>query len=518
MSAVISIDAAGDAQEAVSASAPGTAKIRVGSSSTLEVSVNGRPWSSLSTASAGTLTLAAGEQPGLSIADRSFGEGYTVTGATALATITGYNTGAAGVGTSTTSLVKPAGGVNWVSNALRGKWVLVGSTLRPIISNTTTAITIAAITGLSSGTAFSIVDLASIVDQISESDPVAIRIASCVGAVEIRGVDFSTANTLTSLIVANDCTSVRFVACRFNQNLSSAAVDIQRCTRVRFEYCNFSGSADAAISKCQFVEVTGCNNYSGGVVAITDAFSADVTKLTALSAPSRVLSMTRVSTATVEAACSSSGATPIYLESVATFLAVGGLLTGTGNTGYGLEIAFSGLMNITGSSITGSTGDVLFEGNAVTWALELGVTYGRVASATGSAIAQAVPTKTILYGNFLFNGSGDHSSRELYYGIINPAQNTGITATGTVVGDAYQLPAGQHYGIGTVAAGTGVKLHNASALAGPCCVVDNNGANTLKIYPGGGGTINGAASIDLAAGAITMLICCDFATDKWKAI
>ncbi len=133
------------------------------------------------------------------------------------------------------------------------------------------------------------------------------------------------------------------------------------------------------------------------------------------------------------------------------------------------------------------------------------------------AVAQTVPTKTIIYGNQLFNGSGDHSSRELFYGIINPAQNTGITAAGTNAATAYQLPAGEHYGLGTVASGTGVKLHNASALPGPRCVIDNNGANACLVYPTSG-TINGAASYSLAAAAIKMLVCVDYAADKWKVL
>jgi hypothetical protein len=293
---------------------------------------------------------------------------------------------------------------------------------------------------------------------------------------------------------------------------------IERCIKVAVEHCSLSSSADILVRDgCQNVSVTGCVNSGGGVIAVQDCNKVDVTKLSATSAPSRVLSMTRVFSGTAEVAASSGGATPVYLEAVQNFYVVGGTLTGTGNTGYGLQIAFSGQYNLTGSTITGTTNDVLFDGNACAWANELGTTYGRVATQTMGAVAQTVPTKTIIYGNQLFNGSGDHSSRELFYGIINPAQNTGLTAAGTNAATALQLPAGEHYGLGTVAAGTGVKLHNVSALPGPRCVIDNNGANACLVYPTSG-TINGAASYSLAAGAIKMFVCTDFSTDKWKVL
>ena len=81
---------------------------------------------------------------------------------------------------------------------------------------------------------------------------------------------------------------------------------------------------------------------------------------------------------------------------------------------------------------------------------------------------------------------------------------TAIVATGTVIGDAYQLSAEYNF-IGTAAVGTGVRLPElATGLIGMHVAVRNNGANTLKVYPYTAQTIAGGgagASVNLAAGA-----------------
>lgn len=477
------------------------------------------------------VTLAAGDVAGLYLLGipESGADALRIVGARALATLaTGLNSGTAGVGTTSTQLTKPTGASNWTADNLVGFFLSVVSgggaaatpTLRPILSNTTTTLTVSAVAGMDSTTVFQIITPTTKLTRVSTSDLTGMHFQGAPAAIEIYGVDFSATYALDSLIQAYDCTDIKLSGCSFAINTAAPSIDIRRCAKVTIEHCRLTGSADISITDgCRNVVVSGCVNSAGGVIEVSDFVRCDVLGLTATSSPSRVLSLVRGVTAYAEAACSGGGATPIYLESISNFIATGGLLTGSDNTGYGIEIALAGLYTLTGCTITGTTGDVLFEGtHACTWALHLGNTYGRIASQTASAVAQTNPTKTIIYGNVLWDGSADHSARELYYGIINPAQNTGIVATGTTLADAYQLPAGQHYGIGTVAVNTGVKLHNVSALPGPCCVIDNEGANTLKIYPGGGGTINGAANITLAAGAIAMLVCCDFATDKWKTI
>lgn len=82
-------------------------------------------------------------------------------------------------------------------------------------------------------------------------------------------------------------------------------------------------------------------------------------------------------------------------------------------------------------------------------------------------------------------------------GYLKRSVTTGVSAAGTVQGDATALSDGIdiHY-VGTVASGTGVILANAGA--GAKITVINDGANALKVYPPSGHTIAGLAT-DAAA-------------------
>lgn len=472
----------------------------------------------------------SGLTPGVRLLGGVPGQTIRIVGATALAApATGVNAGTAGAATSATSLAKPAAAANWTASDLVGKWLKITSgggapasgaapVLRPILANTTTTISVNSITGMDATSVFEVVTLATLTDTISSADAVGIGASFCFGPVEVCGVSFGTAHAFDSLIHFADCTSVKVSACEINDNTAGNSVLVERCGRVVVEHCRLSGSGDVKVRDwCQSVEIDGCVNASGGVIAVEDCNKVTVAKLSATSSPSRVLSLVRIATASAEVAASGSGATPLYLEAVNCFYVTGGLLTGTGNTGYGIEIAHSGQYTLTGCTITGGTGDVLFDGNACAWGNHFSTTYGRVATATMGAIAQTVPTSTIIFGNSLHINEVYFSSRVLFYGIFNPPQVTGLTATGSVSGDAYQLPAGEFYGFSTVAAGTGAKFHNASALPGPRIIVDNNGANALTLYPTSG-TINGAASVTVAAGAVAIFICTDYGADKWKSL
>lgn len=473
-------------------------------------------------------SYAAGTIAGARLLGGAPGQTIRIVGATSLATLaTGVNAGTAGAATSATSLAKPAAAANWTASNLVGKWLKITSgggssstvpVLRPILANTTTTVSVNTITGMDSTSVFEVVDLATLTDTISSTDAVGIGASFCFGPVEVYGVSFGTAHAFDSLIHFADCVSVKVSACEINDNTATNSLLVERCGRVVIEHCRLSNSGDVKVRDwCQSVEINGCVNSAGGVISVEDCNKVDVTRLSATSAPSRVLSLVRIATASAEVAASSGGATPIYLEAVANFYQTGNLLTGSSNTGYGIEIALAGQYNLTGATITGTTGDVLFEGVNQRYAVELGTSYGAVASMVSRVVAQTVPTQTIVYGNTLFLNEVYFSSRVLFYGIFNPPQTTGLTATGSVSGDAYQLPAGEFYGFSTVAAGTGAKFHNASALPGPRIIVDNNGANALTLYPTSG-TINGAASATVAAGAVAIFICTDYGTDKWKTL
>lgn len=81
----------------------------------------------------------------------------------------------------------------------------------------------------------------------------------------------------------------------------------------------------------------------------------------------------------------------------------------------------------------------------------------------------------------------------------------GLTATGTNLATALPLVA-DYSEFATVAAGTGAALPSASKQVGIEWIVWNNGANTLTLYSQSGETVNGSASISIAAGAFKRII------------
>lgn len=461
----------------------------------------------------------------LSLYDLAPGKTLRIVGNFELVTpTTGVFKGTAGAGTTTTSLVKPTGAANWTASDLIGKYVrIVGGggapadfangeqVLRPILANSTTALTVNAISGMDTTTRFQIVDLASLVDEIDSSTALGIKIRECYIPVEIYGLDFTNANTLDSLISAVDSTSIYIEGCNISYNTANPAIDIERCHEVDINHCVLTGSGDISVQTCFSFQSVGLDARIGGVVLAQDCFYASVTKYTSDDAASRVLSMVHVLNGQAEVNATDGGATPIYLESVANFTAVGTLLIGA-NAGaaYGIEIDKSGQYTLTGSTIAGAA-DVLFMNNAVTWANLSSGTYGIAEEHAGNAIANSSYSKALKYGNYTFLETVEFSSRVLNYGINNPSQITGLTALGTTSADAYVMLQQNFYRFDTVAAGTGARLIAAATVALPGVIVTvmNNGANALLVYPPVGGTINALgvdAGYSLAVGAVQQFI------------
>lgn len=157
------------------------------------------------------MAYSAGDNGGPQIRGSAPGSTLRIVGATSVANITGYNAGTANTGTSSTNLAKPDGGVNWVTNALKGKWLKRvggggyesgGDNLRPILSNTTTTLAVNSMAGMDNTTNFRIVDLATTLDRISMTDLIALRAQNNLGVIEIVGLDFSVANTLDGSVTS----------------------------------------------------------------------------------------------------------------------------------------------------------------------------------------------------------------------------------------------------------------------------------------------------------------------------
>ena len=81
---------------------------------------------------------------------------------------------------------------------------------------------------------------------------------------------------------------------------------------------------------------------------------------------------------------------------------------------------------------------------------------------------------------------------------INGRIQTGITATGTTISDAYDLNATVNV-VGTTASGTGVQLY--SMILGDEMEIYNGGANPLAVYP----QSSSVAINQLTAGAAMLL-------------
>jgi hypothetical protein len=429
---------------------------------------------------------------------------------------TGLASGTAGSGTTTTSVVKPAGAADWTASDLVGKFLVVTGgggastdanlpTVRVVKANTTTALTVDAVAGMDETTTFMVADCAT---TLTEADGLAtcLRLAHNQPQVTLRGLAFS-GSGLASLVDARGNASVVVDGCRLGVNTTGGSITTLEDDSVRVANCVFESASDCAISRAQSATLENCYSTGGGELSLTDCLFGRVDKLKASTCASTVFSATRCMSVRAEVAASSCTATPVYLDSCANFEVVGGGLTGSSNTGastYGLEVANSGRYILTGSTLTGAAGDVLFLGTAVTWANLSSTNYGIVEEHAAAAVANSGYTKALKRGNYLFEGSLDISGRVLLYGYLNQswplvAQTaTGADAAGALNMDA--VPALGGIEVGTTAAGTGVRLPSNAAVPGVVVGVVNRGANALTVYAPSGGTVDGGASVTIATG------------------
>lgn len=449
------------------------------------------------------INLGSGTFDGFTVAS-TYGRGtLRIIGGRTLATVaTGVNTGTAGGSTTTTSLQKPAAASNWTANDLIGKWLYVSGgggyssvpVLRPILANTTTTLTVNAVTGMDSTTTFDIVDLTTYIGGIT-GDTVAIRAQNVDATVELIGLNFSNAASLSSLVEITGCKNVVLSGCQLSIDATVNSVKGSKNDYVKLQHCNLTANADVDISLTNDVDIHGVRCSGSGAIVIADSRSCNVTKLTSTGATGNVLRLLRIKSATGEVDASTSGATPIYLENIDDFTAVGTLLTGATNTGYGIEIQRAGRYTLTGSNITGASGDVYFVNHLVTWANLSSPSYGIVEEHAANAVANSSYTKAIKYGNYLYDGSIDVSGRLLLYGYFNQSANLSVpTLTGTT---SYDMETNGVRGVLECicnSASAEVVLPSNCAIAGVIIGIVNRGSATLTVKPPVGGTINGGAS------------------------
>lgn len=446
----------------------------------------------------------------------AFGAGLYIHGTpSAFAPTTGVASGTAGAGTASTSLVKPTAAANWTASNLVGKLLRVlsggGSSgnplapvVRPIKANTTTSLTVDAVPGMDASSVFDIVLPGTTLTAINATNKSCLDVNCCQAPVTIRYVKFSGAG-LDYLVKAQDCgAKVTLEGCVFDLTATVIELLAQRNSGFELKNCVFNAGAGASIGAISgSLLVTNVWMSAAGTLTLSDS-PAPVTirGLDSSDAVSRVLGAFRIPSMTAEVRANNGGATPVYLEDTNCTAAGTNLMSGSGNTGYGIEIARSGRVTLTGSTLTGSLGDVLMFGYHATWANLSNPGLGIVTEHAGSAVGNAAYTKAIVLGNRDFIGDTDFDGRVLLRGYLNQAWPLAAqTAVGTNAATALQMDAIPALGgveIGTAASGTGVRLPSNAAVAGVVIGVVNRGANTITVYAPAGGTIDGAASVTIA--------------------
>lgn len=186
-------------------------------------------------------------------------------------------------------------------------------------------------------------------------------------------------------------------------------------------------------------------------------------------------------------------------------------VTSTGSTGTVTSVTFTGdgtVLSSTPSSAVTTSGTVTAALNTQTANTILaGPTTGAAANPTFRALVAAdLPAGTGGSVSSVASGTGLSGGPITTSGTLTiDFTPTLVTAAGTVQGDATAISALISI-CTTVASGTGVVLP-ASSQKFPRRIT-NWGANTLKIYPNSGGTMNGGsanAAVNLAAGGASIL-------------
>lgn len=443
--------------------------------------------------------------------------GLNVIGSTAAFTpATGVATGTAGAGTTATTLVKPTAAANWTASNLVGKFLKItggagaGSdttnfpVLRPIIANTTTSLTVDSIAAMDSTTTFQIVTMATLLEEAA-GETVCLQPCFNTAPIRLSALGFTSDGALDSLIASTVNTSLELDGVDLGFATDAESFLSDKDGDVLVQNCKLSAASDILVkNNSTYVELRNLYCNGGSIVGIEDSHSAKVS-MRSEGALSHALRLIQVGRAKAEVVANNGAATAVYVEGTQ-FEAVGtNKLTGSGNTGYGLQVEGSGRVDVTGCNITGTLGDILFFNVVRNWVTHGSLPYGILEEHAGSAILNAAYVKALKEGDYLFSGAIDVSGRFLKYGYDNPAfGETAVTLTNAA---PYDMETGGKRGGAifncTNAAGVAVLPSNC-ALAGVLVVCVNIGSQTMTLQAPSGGSISGTATV--AAGAMAMFV------------
>ena len=483
--------------------------------------------------------IAAGSVPGFSVCG-SMGGGvdddgselglYVVGALTAATVATGAQTGAAGAGTTSTSLIKPTGADDWTADDLVNKFLQVVSgggasansnrpTIRPIRSNTTTTLTVDSIVGLDATTVFAIVDAGTTVQPRSGAAD-CVLVANNQAPIVLRHLKFAT-GSIPHLMHSVGNAKVVLEGCDLSEIGDLTTVFSESDQRFEIRNCIMRNGAFAQIVYCSgLAKIENvAESYAAGILVEKSNYGR-ITGLVSDHASGYALYAVGMALLEAEVSASNGAAFGVILESVLSFTAIGTGLIGSGNAAWGLSIDRFGQYNLAGCSVTGALGDIYFCGygdatnphknhDPMTWATLTSDTYGYAEEHAVSAFVRTGYFKSIKYGDYSFNGNMEIGQSLFTRGYVRVSMGTGenapLTAAGTTRETAASLDGPTStYGCRGFAeiyrvddTHQGVSLPDWDQYGGFAIEVANMGTGTLTVWaPAGGSIVSAGATVD----------------------
>jgi hypothetical protein len=262
---------------------------------------------------------------------------------------TGLQTGTAGVGTTSTSMVKQTGSADYTVDDLNGKFLRInsggGSGGTPVVIKDT-------LTGSLSTFTVSGMDNTSVFDIMEATEAVTtLTIKNNQAPILIENVRVTTLDV-------DACYNVKFVNCEF---IGTATVD--DCQLVVFESCTFKTAGVVTASNCGKVDFDRCYVAAGGALTARYCMRVEA-ELYAFETTASVLTLTSCCSADVNMVANDCVATPLVMSGCTYVTAVA---TGTNSDNYGFTAAKGGRYEMTGSSLSGTLGDFTIDGTADTY-------------------------------------------------------------------------------------------------------------------------------------------------------
>lgn len=447
--------------------------------------------------------------------------------ATSSPTLTGPASGAAAAGSTTTTCNLPTGsGTNWASDTLRGLFIQVANSSdsdipykRPIKSKTNTSFTFDAIPGFTSGTSFAIVKAGASLAAGASYGGLNIGAVLTFNSAPIKTEYLAPAASLDYGIYSTGNALSEHHGAQFENaaNFQTFWSSSDLCSRLNDSYMSAGNTQQQNGATAEFQ-----NNVSDGGYSLLQANSVlvqfDAASVTA-GIPLIVQRSNSVLIGANVASCTASAA--LVFDSCTSVVQKGAGLTGTGNSGYGVEVSRCTSVDMSGASITGTSGDFSIDGStavAQTWVqLASSKAMSRYGAGTlllgGSTAAEVYIIESVSINGANFDvaiAQEQHGGRVINYGYFHfsfpPGADGVIAHAGGGQSGAAAISTGAT-SFTTVASDHDSCILNFAAIGGMAQLISNLGAHILDVFPVSGGkidsgSINAAVSLDPGTSAI----------------